>query len=313
MRRLPFIIMAIVGLTLTVACRTTDKESDTVPDNALKIGYLPSADALPYMVAEQMGVYDSLELDVRFVPMSGPVERDTTFIHHGTDGLLLSLAESCRLQQDSVDIVPAAATVNNAYLMVPYDSNFVSLKYLYGKTVGLHLYSSDQQFMDHVLERGQMTAEDVNLINIGDARTRLQMLLNGQLDAAVLPDPQATYARADSCILLAVSAVYGTEHDVLAFSDSTLLQREDEIRRLIIGYNRAVDYMNQQPASQWLRTASTRMGLPADSLNKKRAPFAHMTSITPQMKADTQEWINSKELLPRKQGNFRTANIELEN
>ena len=311
MKQLPFIILALVGLLLPTACHTPEgTESD---ENALKIGFVPSADALPYMVAEQIGVFDSLELDVRFVPMSNVEERDTSFLRHHTDGLLLSFAESCRLQHDSVDLVPTIATGTTYYMMVPYDSLLVTSSCLNGKTLGLQLYSGEHHFTDEALRRFQLTYEDVNLINISDERTRLQMLLNGQLDAAVLTDPQVSFAKADSCILLAVSTPNRREYEVLAFSDSILEHKGEEIRRLIIGYNRGVDYINQHPTSAWLPTASARMGLPFDTLCIKHEPFEHAISITPKMKSEIQQWLSDKELLPQKKWNFRTANINLEN
>ena len=107
MKKRLFTACAVVGLLLTTACRTAEKKTEPEPDNALKIGFVPSAEALPYMVAQEIGVYDSLRLQVRFVPMADTNERDTTFIRHATDGILLSLAESCRMQRKQVDIVPA--------------------------------------------------------------------------------------------------------------------------------------------------------------------------------------------------------------
>lgn len=312
MKKRLFTACAVVGLLLTTACRTAEKKTEPEPDNALKIGFVPSAEALPYLVAQEIGVYDSLRLQVRFVPMADTDERDTTFIRHATDGILLSLAESCRMQRKQVDIVPAFTVSSGFYLIASNDSLFTKLRQLKEKTVGLQLYAGEHRFIDKVLQRIQLSTEDVNLVNIGNERTRLQMLTGGQLDAAVLSDPQAVRALGDSCRLLASSADYAGDYAVVAFSDSILGQRQEEIKRLVIGYDKAVDYMNQQPESRWVRAATARMGLPVDSLCPGHAPFVHATAISAKAVSDVQQWLDAKELLPQKHNGLKTANIPIE-
>ncbi len=294
MKKRLFTACAIVGLLLTTACRTAEKKVEPEPDNALKIGFVPSTEALPYMVAQQIGVYDSLQLEVRFVPMADTYDRDTTFIRHTTDGILLSLAESYRMQQKQVDIVPAFTVSSGYFLVIPNDSLFTSLRQLKEKTVGLQLYAGEHQFIDKVLQRIQLSTEEINLINIGNARTRLQMLTGGQLDAAVLSDPQAVLALGDSCRVLASSADYAGDYTVIAFSDSILGSKQEEIKRLINGYNKAVDYMNKQPESQWVRTAFARMGVAVDSLCPKHAPFVHAAAVSAKATSDVQQWLDGK-------------------
>jgi len=81
MKKSKSLLLLTVALLLTLAvsaCGGQRKESKQLPP--LKIGAMSSMDYLPYVVAEKMGIYDSLGLEVEIVKFFSANDRDAAFV-----------------------------------------------------------------------------------------------------------------------------------------------------------------------------------------------------------------------------------------
>jgi len=288
------VFLCYIFLLLLTACHSGKEETDYT--NSLKIGFLPSTDILPYVVAQQLGIYDSLNLDLKLMRMESERNRDTLFQQRKTDGSILSPMETFTRQKEDIEIFPTLTNEGLYYIVASNDSNFTQPEQLKEKCLSVARESVSGFFADKVLATLKIGPDDINKPELNDESIRMQMLANGQIDAAVLRDPNASNALQKGCKILVSSSSYPLTLSVTAFSDSILNTREEDIKKLIIGYNLAIEYMNSRPQKEWLGKATSTAGLYGASL--QLPPFKKTTQLSVTNAKDMIQWMQENGILP---------------
>jgi NitT/TauT family transport system substrate-binding protein len=305
MRNCKWLVGALALCSLALgACR----KAQTVEDDSrfVKIGYLSSIDALPYVVAQQQGIFDSLRLAVKLMPMADVTDRDTLFMQKVTDGVILSSVEALRMQQQGVSVVPVAPCEGRLMLVASADSNFVSLRQLVNRCLAVADKNVSAYYAEQLITRLNYTTDQLGMPSLADEALRTQMLIEEQVDAAVLSEPYVSKAVSEGCKVLADSRTSRSLYSLLAFSDSIVQTRRPELQQLLMGYNLAVRYMSNRPQREWLPQAIATLGLPCvpDSLPAFR-PLRPMEAA--QLNALT-DWMKGKKLLPEEAAPARVDN-----
>jgi NitT/TauT family transport system substrate-binding protein len=78
---------------------------------------------------------------------------------------------------------------------------------------------------------------------------RLQMVLEGQIEAASLPEPLLTAAAAQGAVLLSTTDTSGIDAGILLFSKKVLDARLEEVRAFYRAYYRAAEMINANPGA----------------------------------------------------------------
>ena len=281
-------------LPFLAACHSGKEETDCT--NGLKIGFLPSTDVLPYIVARQLGIYDSLHLNLKLMRMESERNRDTLFRQRKTDGSILSPMEAFIQQKQGTEIFPTLTNEGLYYIVAANDSNFTRPGQLKGKCLSVARESVSAFFADKVLAKLGIGPDDINKPELNDESIRMRMLANGQIDAAVLRAPNASDALQKGCKILVRSAPYPLTLSVTAFSDSVLNTREEDIKRLIIGYNLAVEYMNSHPQKEWLGKVAPTAGL--HGALPQLPPFKKTARLSAAHAKEMIQWMQKNGLLP---------------
>ena len=120
------------------------------------------------------------------------------------------------------------------------------LKQLSDKMIAITRYSATEALATMAIDSVK-PKYDVYRVQINDLDVRLHMLLNNEMDAMLLPEPQATTARTMGHPVLMDSRDKQLRFGVFAFRSRELTQprRRDQLNRFIKGYNMAVDSINK--------------------------------------------------------------------
>ncbi len=294
MKKQTLLLLYSLFLLLLASCHSEKDDADYT--NSLKIGYIPSTDIFPYLVAQQQGIFDSLQLDIKLMAVESEYERDSLFREKKTDGSILSPMQATVQQIAVIPIVPTLNNLGLSYLVAAHDSTLTKLSQLSEKTVSVVRGSAQEFFADKVIEKLEIELDEVNKPSISTESLRLQMLTNGQFNATVLRDPCASMAVENDCKILASSASYPITLSVTAFSDSILNSKKEDIQKLVIGYNLAVQYMKEHPKGEWL--AKTVRALGIDSLSHKLPSFKKTSGLANKEVEDIVIWMKGKNMLP---------------
>lgn len=287
-----------VVLTLLSSCSFGKKETAVVvPD--LVIGYFPSSDMFPYFLARNQGFFDSLQVKVSFRRMASKTQCDTLYRNGRLDGCIFDLTDALRMSAKGNKIYPIMGNEGCFYLLGTPDSTILGCQQMKDKTVAVESYTASDYLVDRLIRQTGLTNDDVNKPEINDKNTRLEMLLNGQIDAGIFREPYSTRAVRKGALKLYSFNKMNEIVTVTAFGRQALEEKADAVRKLLIGYNRAVGFMNTRPTGEWFDEVADSIGFPHWKAPGKIAPF-HRARPIPQTTVDSvAQWMKHYELIPR--------------
>src|SRR5512136_3045387 len=166
----------------------------------LKIAVLPILDALPMYVAEAQGYFKDAGINVEFVPVASAAERDQVMQAGQVDGMINDLISTVLYNKDGqkIDIVRFAriAQPDSAQysVLAAKDSGITQPADLKGAEIGISQGTVIDYVTQRLLENAGLNADEIKTTNIPKIPDRLQLLSEGKLKAATLPEPSASLA-----------------------------------------------------------------------------------------------------------------------
>ena len=218
----------------------------------LKFGVLPVIQALPLFVAAEMGFFKNEGLDVELATFNSALEKDVAF----TSGQIADTSETYRpivLIGNGAPLRIVAEVYNStkgrrtfALLVSP---KFASKGLKEASSAGVAVSSNtilDYLTTKFLASRG-IALDRAHMVEIKNIPIRMQMLLGGQVPAAVLPEPLATLAESKGARVLADDAGTGLSSTVLAFNEAFLSGSPDRARAFLRAVDRASAYVTAKP------------------------------------------------------------------
>lgn len=161
---------------------------------ALKIAVLPTLDCLPLYLAKDHQLFDTV-VDIRLKRFTAQMDIDTALTNRRVELGVTDLvrAEWMMKQGAALDYV----TSTNAYWQLVSNriARITDLKHLDDKMLAMTRYSVTDMLAEQAVDSAKLKAERVFRIQINDVNVRLKMLENNEMDALLLPEPQAAQAR----------------------------------------------------------------------------------------------------------------------
>lgn len=161
----------------------------------MKIAVMPTLDCLPAFVARDCNLYDTAAVDIRLRKFSAQMDCDTALIGRSVEGAFSDFVRTERMKShDGLQLDYLSST--NAYwnLVTSRKARVRKISQLDDKMIGMTRYSATDLLTTKFTE-GIRLKSQVFRIQINDVNVRLAMLLNNEIDAVWLPEPQATEAR----------------------------------------------------------------------------------------------------------------------
>lgn len=235
-KKLTLIVIFLFFSTMQLTARDT-----------LRFGILPVIDTLPLQVAVKEGFFAEQDLDVELVPFRSAMERNTGVQSGQLDGFF-------------GDMIATIIMVNNdipvKFLTISYYTN--PSQKMFGLVTSPKLKSGDKgktltvaiskaTIIEYLLSyiKDLPVADDFvyDPVEIVQMPIRLQMLLAGKIDSALLPEPLASLAISKGAELLATDQTLNMPLTVLNIHKSKLSLADAFIK----AYQKAVDTLNKNP------------------------------------------------------------------
>lgn len=245
-------LMIMFGLGACAAPATpTPTPKPSVP---LRIGVLPITDVVPFYIAEQQGYFKQQGLNVELVPASSAAERDQMMLTRQIDGQLNDLVSTVLFNKDQVRIKivrTARAAFPNApqfWTLTPKESAIRTAQDLKGKEIAISQNSVIEYVTQRLLEKEGLSAADIKTTNVPAIPTRLQLLQQGQVAAATLPDPLASLAILQGARIAVDDSKYPEYSlSVISFRSDVVAQRADDVRKFLAAYDQAINDIRAKP------------------------------------------------------------------
>lgn len=214
---------------------------------ALKVAVLPTFDCLPLYLAKDRHWFDSLNVDVRLRSFTAQMDCDTALLGKSVEGMVSDLIRTERIKREGTDLTYITSTAAYWQLITNRKARIKKVDQLGDKMVAMTRYSATDHLTDKVLEKAK-TSSMVFRIQVNDVNVRLAMLLNNEMDAMWLTEPQASLARKAGCPVISDSRKLNHNYGVIAFRSDAIndSHRKNQVEKFIIAYNRACDSLTQK-------------------------------------------------------------------
>jgi len=234
---------------MTRAERAKLKTADSL---ALKVGVMPTLDCMPLFVAKERRLFDTLGVDVRLRMRKAQMDIDTALIGGSVEGAVSDSVRVARMRSRGMALTEVGTTNTSWQLVGNRSARLKEVKQLGDKMVAMTRYSATDFLTDYVL-KGVKTTATVYRVQINDVPLRLQMLLNNEMDALWLPEPQATAARDHGHTVLWDTEKHNLWLGRVVFRDKALgdARVKKQIDVFKQAYNMACDSLNQRGVSAY--------------------------------------------------------------
>ncbi|KPU46209.1 putative ABC transporter periplasmic binding protein precursor [Oxobacter pfennigii] len=262
-KRLFALLTASIISVSMIACSPSNTGEST-DKKTLNFGAMSSVDVIPMVIANEKGFYKEEGLDINLQIFKSAQDRDAAFQAGSLDGIIGDEVAICLYQNADFDVKILGNTDGDFMLVAGAQSGIKSMKDIKGKKVAISEKTVIENTLDVLLEKNSLTPEDVVKTVIPAMPTRLEMLRTNNVDAALLPEPFSTLAIKDGGILLGSAGSLSTFPSVTAFTQQAIDAKSDEIKAFYRAYDKAVDYINNTPVSEFEDIIIKAVGYPED-------------------------------------------------
>jgi NitT/TauT family transport system substrate-binding protein len=263
LRRILTIITASF-LVLSLSACSPAKETASATKQTLNFGAMSSVDAVPIVIANEKGFFKKEGVEVNLQLFKNSKDRDAAFQAGNLDGIIGDEIAICLYQNADFDVKITGVTDGDFMLVANPKSGIKSINDIKGKSVAISEKTAIEYTLDKILEKNSMEPKAVKKSIVPAIPTRLEMLRNYKVDAALLPEPFSTLALKDGGILLGSAMKLNAYPSVTAFTQKSIDAKKSEIKAFYRAYNEAVDYINSTPISEYEATIIKTVGYPDD-------------------------------------------------
>lgn len=246
MKRLFFAaLMPLVLLMGHTGCTSTPPSAnDSIDSLSLRVGVLPTLDCLPFYIAEEKGIFDTLGLNIRLLTYSCAMNCDTAFLGQHLDCAVSDVVKAQVWNAENDSVRALMTTDLRLYLLTSRQARIMNTESIKEKIIAITRNSVCDMILDNISKSVKLSSLEVNKPQINDFDLRLSMLLQNQYDGALLPEPYASMAQQRGARRVSDSDRFCKDLSLLVAHLSTVEKRQNDLKLLVKAYNIGVDSIN---------------------------------------------------------------------
>lgn len=254
--------LLLSGLTGCANNKKEDAGSKTAQMQNITIGLMPDVDSIPFIIAQEKGFFKEEGVSVTLKPFKSAVDRDSALQSGNLDGAISDMLAENFAKAGGFDTVITSLTTGSYKMVVNKVETANSIQELKGKDVAISRNTIIEYVTDRITAEGGLAPADINKVVIPQIPTRLEMLQNGKIAAATLPEPMATIAVKNGARVINSSDKMGINPGVMLFTGTAVKSKEKEIQAVYRAYNKAIDYLAKEPMENYMDLLIEKGGFP---------------------------------------------------
>lgn len=297
MKKYLLLAISLICVFAVMVSGCGNKQSDKELQ-AVTVGVMPDIDSVPIIIAQEKGYFAEEGLKVNIQQFKSAMDRDAALQSGNLDGAISDLLAVAFAKSGGFDVKVTAYTDGDYKLIAGKNENVASPKDLAGKDVAVSKNTIIEYVTDQISVSQSMKEDSINKVVIPQIPTRLEMLQNGKLAAATLPEPMGSIAVANGCKFITDSEQLGINPGVMMFTAKCVDNKKAELQAFYRAYNKAVKYLNEHPQDEYMDLIIEKSGFPAIAKTALQLPKYREAGL-PQAKdvVDCMKWMNSKGLI----------------
>jgi NitT/TauT family transport system substrate-binding protein len=295
------LLVVLLMLSLLTACLPSGESAQR---EKLTIGVLPIIEVIPLYVAQQEGFFEKHGLDVEVVLTKGAQERDALMQAGELDAMWTDPVAVGLFNRETPQVVVVAKGYYASSDLVMFqilgapESGLTSAADLVGVPIGLSQNTVAQYITERLLTTEGLAPEEIEVVEISAIPVRFEQLMEGQVQAAAIPDPLGRGAIANGAVPLVKDTAHPQySQGVIAFRKNVVDDDPELVKRFLLAWDESVDALRSNPDAY--RDMLIEKGRVPESIQSTYAvPLFPLRDITSQEEwRDVVEWMLDKGLL----------------
>ena len=303
MKKLLTVFILLLVTSILGACSVNKSAPPAQPATQLQtitLGVLPDVDSIPFVIAQEKGFFREEGLTVKLEAFKSAVDRDSALQSGNLDGAVSDALAEAFAKEGGFATTITSLTSGSYKLVINKDISATSIRDLKGKDVGISKNTIIEYVTDQMLAEAGLASGDINKIIIPQMPARLEMLRNGKIAAATLPEPLATIAVQSGAKILNSSDRLGINPGILLFTAKAIKDKPKELVAMYKAYNKAVDYLSREPVEKYIDILVEKGGFPPAVKGNLVLP-AYKKAAAPDAKdiEAVMKWLQAKQLIKK--------------
>ena len=267
------LVLGFIALLILAACGQSYEETKRLSREqrlrlwredsaAFKIAVIPTLDCLPVFVAKERQMFDTA-VDIRLKRYNAQMDVDTALIRGRAEAAITDLVRAEKMMKEGTPLRYVAAT--NAYwLMISQRQlRITNFKHLDDKMLAMTRYSVTDLLGDLAVDSAKLAPERVFRIQINDVNIRQKLLENGEMDAVLLTEPQASQVLMKKHHVMLDTRKQDIQMGALVMrtKDMDDKNRQHQIEVFMKGYKQACDSINRFGVAHYKEVLQKYYGL----------------------------------------------------
>lgn len=299
---LSFSVIALLLLLLpssslvATGAQEDDAPSGPLPEaRPLTIGLMPAVDSIPLIVAEAQGYFEDEGVSVTLEVFRDQVYREAALQSGAIDATVSDLVNAIRSWANGADYRVLTSTQGYFSFVTAEDSGIESTADWPGAPGVVETGLLDDSIINYTAQRMLaavgLDPARIRIVPTNQIPVRMEMVVAGELEAAVLPEPVTRIATAAGAHELVTTEVLDWTPGVVLATGRALRDKPGELESFLRAYDRAVEAINADPDA-FRATVVERAAFPPPTADTMRIPvYRPATPPTDAQVADVARWM----------------------
>lgn len=303
-------VLAIIMISLSVFSSVALAETGGTVQREInvRLGMLPIIDNLPFWIAREKGYFKDEGLAAELIFFPSAVERDSAFTAHRIDagvGDLLAVAalHEAGIHLKAIGIAMGAKPGESRFAVLSAPGSKIRTpEQLRNVEIAVSLNSIIEYATDRLLQHKGLKQSEIKKISVPKMPLRLELLLQGKISAATLPDPLATLAMMKGAHIIADTMTDNVSKTVVMVQQSFAESNPSASQKLLSIYRRAIADIKANPGG-FKELLAEQARVPREVLNdsaiKMPLNFSPPRPPSREEVMDVISWMNDRKLLKK--------------
>ena len=297
-----FLLVCALALLLAGGCGKEPAKQDAPTQkgakSAISVGLMPDTDSVPFIVAREKGYFAEEGVEVTLHSFKSAMDRDAALQSGQLDGAVSDLLAAAFAKAGGFDVRVTSST-DGAYQMIAGKGNEAKdVRALAGTDIAVSRNTIIEYVTDRIFWENGMASDALQKVSIPQIPARLEMLQNGKLPVATLPEPMASIAVANGCRFLTGSGELGINPGVMLFSAKAAEDKKESLKAMYRAYNKAVEYLKKTPREEYIGMVVEKSGFPAAAKDALKLPDYRVAALPKENDVtEVMRWLKEKDLI----------------
>ena len=253
-KKITIIVAILLIFALIVGCGNEQTTCDTEEEKSvIRIGILQVEDILPLAVGNEEGFFAEKGIRVELTIFPSPTDKASAFLAGELDAsvtdVIVTYSMAAQVPVRIGSLTTGVTPEEGPFGIVSAPgSGIYTIQDLQGKNIGISFNTIIEYVLDGILAQEGLNPGFVEKTAVPGLSVRMEMLLSGQIDAAIFPDPLLTFAQHQGATLVADdTSGENLSQVVMVFHSQFVEENMDLLRDFYAAYTQAVDAINSNP------------------------------------------------------------------